>query len=202
MTESKYIVKQTFTVVRTAEVEATSAEDAGQVLANGFVAEKCADHEWPSSVPMVESYVVEGDCGITVEAKKKSMTGRQVIEMLQGLVAMYGWEVFFDHTGGNCHAITMHPPKERWAPFVKGIGELPFNQILITGEDTYGWKDLDSPLYDYWGDQWDYFTVGVYETDLNDGICYEPFHMSNPKGVQNLVADVLEYVKNCEGEWS
>jgi len=198
MTESKYIVKQTFTVVRTAEVEAVSAEDAGQVLANGFVAEKCASHEWPSSVPMVESYVVEGDCGITVEAKKKSMTGRQVIEMLQGLVAMYGWVVFWDHTGGGCCAITMHPSKEKWVR--TGHGPLPFNQIMITGEDTYGYGDLDSPLYDSWGDRWDYFTVGVYETDLKDGICYEPFHLANSEGVKNLVANVLEYVKNCEGE--
>ena len=109
MTESKYIVKQTFTVVRTAEVEAASTEEASDVLSTGFVAEHCAPHEWPSSVPMVESYVVK-DNGITIEPKKKSMTGRQVVEMLQGLVAMYGWKVFWDHTGGNCHAITMHRP--------------------------------------------------------------------------------------------
>ena len=197
MTESKYIVKQTFTVVRTAEVEAASAEEASDVLSNGFVAEKCADHEWPSSVPMVESYVVK-DNGITIEAKKKSMTGRQVVEMLQGLVAMYGWEVFWDHTGGNCHAITLHPPEEKYVQ--TGHGPMPFNQIMITGEDNYSYEDLDSPLYDYWGDQWDYFTVGVYETNLQDGMTYEPFHLANSQGVQTLVADVLMYVMNCEGE--
>ena len=50
----KFTVRQTFTIVRTCEVEAETEIDATDFIANSCVENHCAEHEWPVP-PYLES---------------------------------------------------------------------------------------------------------------------------------------------------
>ena len=50
----KFTVRQTFTIVRTCEVEAETETDATDFIANSCVENHCAEHEWPVP-PYLES---------------------------------------------------------------------------------------------------------------------------------------------------
>ena len=180
----KYIVKQTVTIVRTAEVEAVSAEDAGQVLANGMVGEKCAPHEWPSSVPMVEEFRVEGDCGITVHSP--TLTCKQLQEQIDACLKMFHWHCIWDHTGGGCWVLTVQP-----------LNDIEPDKIFMIShaEDTYGYEMADTPLGDFYKETWDSFMVCEYRSE--DDYC-EHYQIETVVGVNRLLEWISQAVmKEC-----
>jgi len=203
-----WIVKQALSIVRTAEVEAANPTEAADVMSSARVASKCSDHEWPHGIDMVEEVIVEGDCGITVAPKTISMNCRQIMAVLVPLVAPYGWQVIWEHTGGGCMSITIVPPKERWvrpdllrSVILHGGAASPMNaeQIMITlAVDVFGDGDFETPLAETYGDDdWDRFQLGAYE-DHEEGFCI-PFFEAAPQNVGALADCVLECVHNFEG---